>query len=61
MEVELRGEYSSLLLAEPGEVTVPARKLFDIVRALNGWQWNCSSSSTGERLQIKAGRSRFTC
>lgn len=58
MEVELKGS-SSLLLAEPGEVTVPARKLFDIVKALSDGV-ELQLKLVGDRLQIKAGRSRFT-
>ena len=45
--------------AEAGEVTVPARKLFDIVRALpDGSRVDLSLSR--ERVTLKAGRSRFT-
>lgn len=58
MEVELKAR-SALLLAEPGEITVPARKLLDIVRALpDGVEVQCKL--VGDRLQVKAGRSRFT-
>ncbi len=44
---------------EPGEVTVPARKLFDICRALpDGIKIDLKQ--TGERVTLIAGRSRFT-
>ncbi len=45
--------------AEAGETTVPARKLFDIVRALpDGAQVTVTQS--GERVTVQAARSRFT-
>ncbi len=44
---------------ERGEITLPARKLFDIVRALpDGSRIDVSQS--GDRVTLKAGRSRFT-
>ncbi|MBN8712423.1 MAG: DNA polymerase III subunit beta [Xanthomonadales bacterium] len=44
---------------EDGEVTIPARKLFDIVRALpDGAQLEIKLK--GERIGLQAGRSRFT-
>ena len=44
---------------EPGEVTVPARKLFDICRALpDGCRIKLEQN--GERVTVSAGRSRFT-
>lgn len=58
MEVELKAR-TALMLAEPGEVTVPARKLLDIVRALpDGVE--VQFKLNGDRVQVKAGRSRFT-
>jgi len=45
--------------AQDGETTIPARKLFEIIRALPDgsritvWQ-------TGEKITVQAGRSRFT-
>ncbi len=45
--------------AQDGEITLPARKLFDIVRALpDGVAIDLSLQ--GERMALKAGRSRFT-
>lgn len=45
--------------AADGEVTIPARKLFDIVRALpDGARIECKQN--GERVSLHAGRSRFT-
>jgi DNA polymerase-3 subunit beta len=58
LEVEMvaRTEAENL---EPGEVTIPARKLFDICRALPD---GCTIKfeQTGERVVVNAGRSRFT-
>lgn len=42
-----------------GEVTIPARKLFDIVRALPDGV-HIDLALNGERVALKAGRSRFT-
>jgi DNA polymerase-3 subunit beta len=45
--------------SEPGETTIPARKLFEIVRALpDGAQ--ISVSHAGDKTTLQAGRSRFT-
>lgn len=44
---------------EPGETTIPARKLFEICRALpDGARIDVKQS--GERVTLSAGRSRFT-
>jgi DNA polymerase III subunit beta len=45
--------------ASDGEVTIPARKLFDIVRALPDGV-HIDLTLNGERVALKAGRSRFT-
>jgi DNA polymerase-3 subunit beta len=45
--------------AETGETTVPARKLFDIARALPDGSL-MKFALSGDRLAIQAGRSRFT-
>lgn len=45
--------------ASEGEVTIPARKLFDIVRALPDGV-HIDLKLNGERVALKAGRSRFT-
>jgi DNA polymerase III subunit beta len=58
LEVELVAEVS-VDDAEDGEVTVPGRKLHDIYRALpDGVRVDATLS--GERMTVKAGRSRFT-
>ncbi|GHA86981.1 DNA polymerase III subunit beta [Cognatilysobacter bugurensis] len=45
--------------AQDGETTIPARKLFEIVRALpDGSKITVSQSS--EKITVQAGRSRFT-
>jgi len=45
--------------AKDGEVTIPARKLFDIVRALPDGV-HIDLEQKGERVALKAGRSRYT-
>ena len=58
LEVELVAS-ATLDVAQPGEVTVPGRKLLDICRALpDGAKVNVSLDKG--KLVIKSGRSRFT-
>ena len=58
LEVELVSQ-TSLAVQAPGEITVPGRKLLDILRALpEGTE--VTLSLEGDRLVVKAGRSRFT-
>lgn len=58
LEVELIAT-TDLESGETGEVTVPGRKFYDICRALpDGCKIEASQS--GDRLILKAGRSRFT-
>jgi DNA polymerase III subunit beta len=45
--------------AQAGEVTIPARKLFDIVRALPDGS-RVKVQQNGDRVTVSAGRSRFT-
>src|SRR5690554_172575 len=45
--------------AQDGEVTIPARKLFDIVRALPDGS-KVTVSQSGDKITVQAGRSRFT-
>ena len=45
--------------AQDGETTIPARKLFDIVRALPDGS-RVTVSQSGDRVLVQAGRSRFT-
>lgn len=58
MEVELVSR-TALKDAENGEITVPARKLIDICRALPA-DAQVSFNVEGERAQIRSGKSRFT-
>ncbi|MDR2871838.1 MAG: DNA polymerase III subunit beta [Xanthomonadaceae bacterium] len=58
LEVEMVAR-SNVEEAEDGEVTVPARKLFEIVRALPDGS-KVTLTQTNEKLNIQAGRSRFT-
>jgi DNA polymerase III subunit beta len=45
--------------AQNGEVTIPARKLFEIVRALPDGS-RVTISQSGDKTAVQAGRSRFT-
>ena len=45
--------------AGDGEATIPARKLFDIVRALPDGS-KVTVSQAGDKITVQAGRSRFT-
>jgi len=57
LEVELSSE-GEVELLEEGEITVPGRKLFDIVKALPE-KSELSFSLEGERGVVKSGKSRF--
>jgi DNA polymerase-3 subunit beta len=58
MEVEMVGQVSAEI-AQPGSITVPARKLVDICKALpEGVRIDVQLN--GEKLALHAGRSRFT-
>lgn len=58
LEVELVAE-AAVDSAESGEITVPGRKLHDIFRALPDGA-KAEVSLSGDRMTVKAGRSRFT-
>ena len=58
MEVELVA-HQPVEDAEPGEITVPARKLIDICRALPG-DARVDFALQDGRVTIRSGRSRFT-
>jgi DNA polymerase III subunit beta len=58
LEVEMVAR-ASVEDAQPGEVTIPARKLFDIIRALPDGS-RVSVAQNGDRVTVSAGRSRFT-
>lgn len=45
--------------AQDGEITIPARKLFEIVRALPDGS-RVTISQSGDKITVQAGRSRFT-
>ncbi len=45
--------------AEAGEITIPARKLFEIVRALPDGS-KVTIAQAGDKVTVSAGRSRFT-
>ncbi|MBH98880.1 MAG: DNA polymerase III subunit beta [Rhodospirillaceae bacterium] len=58
LEVELVAE-TQVNVEEPGEITVPGRKLHDICRALPEDK-DLEISTNENRLTVKASRSRFT-
>ena len=58
LEVEMVAR-SAVDDAVDGETTIPARKLFEIVRALPDGS-KVTVSQTGDRITVQAGRSRFT-
>jgi DNA polymerase-3 subunit beta len=58
LEVEMVAE-AEVKAEGTGDITVPGRKLHDIFRALPEGS-NVEVSLSGERLTVKAGRSRFT-
>lgn len=59
LEVELVGRVTLEDAAEPGEITVPARKLMDICKSLPS-DALIDIRVDDQKLLIKAGRSRFT-
>ncbi|MGB3392555.1 MAG: DNA polymerase III subunit beta [Stenotrophomonas sp.] len=59
---DLEVEMVSRIMVEDtqdGETTIPARKLFEIIRALPDGS-RITVSQTGEKITVQAGRSRFT-
>src|SRR3546814_10608909 len=59
LEVELAGRVVLEDAAEPGEITVPARKLMDICKSLPN-DVLIDIRVEEQKLLVKAGRSRFT-
>ena len=58
LEVEMVSR-SNVDEAQDGETTIPARKLFDIVRALPDGS-KVTVTQSGDKITVQAGRSRFT-
>jgi len=58
LEVELVAS-SQVSVQQPGDITVPGRKLLDIFRSLPEGV-SVTFSTEGERVSVRAGRSRFT-
>ena len=58
LEVELVATGEVDQVEVPGDITVPGRKLLDIVRALPE-ESDVTLSLKGDRLQVQSGRSRF--
>jgi len=58
LEVEMIAR-SAVDDAQDGETTIPARKLFEIVRALPDGS-KVTVSQSGDKVTVQAGRSRFT-
>ena len=54
-EVELSARVADVQVSEPGEVTVPARKLVDICRSLPG-DSEVSVEQTEDKIHLKCGR-----
>ena len=46
-------------MQQPGDITVPGRKLLDIVRTLPE-KTNVTVTREGEKVVLRGGRSRFT-
>ena len=59
MEVELVGRIVPVHVDQPGRITVPARKLSDICRAL-GDKAPIELNLEGDRLHLRCGASHFT-
>ncbi len=58
LEVEMVAR-SAVEDAQDGETTIPARKLFEIIRALPDGS-RITVSQSGDKVTVQAGRSRFT-
>ncbi|MFI4895458.1 MAG: DNA polymerase III subunit beta [Steroidobacterales bacterium] len=58
LEVELVAT-AEVSVQQPGDITVPGRKLLDIVRTLPE-KSHISATREGERVVLRGGRSRFT-
>src|SRR6184192_1194906 len=58
LEVELVAT-CPVSVQQPGDITVPGRKLLDIFRSL-AEKTSVTVSTEGERVSVRAGRSRFT-
>jgi DNA polymerase III subunit beta len=58
LEVELVAQ-ASVEVQQPGEVTLPGRKLLDIIRALPDGA-KVTISLEGEKATVRSGKSRFT-
>ncbi|PNS08759.1 DNA polymerase III subunit beta [Solilutibacter silvestris] len=59
LEVEMVSRTTLEGDSEDGEITIPARKWFDIVRALPDGS-KVTMSQTGDKMSVQAGRSRFS-
>ena len=58
LEVEMIAR-TSVEDAQDGEITIPARKFFEIVRALPDGS-KVTVSQSGDKVNVQAGRSRFS-
>ena len=58
LEVEMVAR-TSVEDAQDGEITIPARKLFEIIRALPDGS-KVTVSQSGDKVTVQAGRSRFS-
>lgn len=59
LEVELVSQLQPEGAAEPGKITIPAKKLYDIVRALPE-EADLSLTLDGEKIKLQSSNNRFT-
>lgn len=59
LEVEIQGRVKAESVEQEGQITVPARKLLDIVKSLEE-DASVGFKLDGERMLVTSGRSRFT-
>jgi len=60
LEVEIVSKTKPEVVEEGGTITIPARKLFDIVRSLSGDAMIQIETTSEDKAVLKSGRSRFT-
>jgi DNA polymerase III subunit beta len=60
LEIELIAKVDLEHAAEPGKLTIPAKKFFDIFKSLPEGASVDVKSETAEKILVKSGKSRFT-
>lgn len=58
LDVTIRCDVEAII-EQPGKVCLPGRKLFDIVRSLNEGEIKIRKESSGDWVEVTAGRGRF--